>query len=419
MIRVVCGCGRVFKAEDRHTGKQTRCPACGAELIIGTPMSGSLGSGEQRLIEEFPSWWSIQADAAETNEDEARSTTVLEDGLGITAGSTPGLRDIPRAPARPPSGAGRSDQTVAAALGAGVLLAIAVLGWSRWETHGPGQAGPTQQPAPSENHPFSRVDRLQTDNLPPPGTAEGRRSNHPPRRLRLLVPAYFYPKGDGLAQWRKIFNAADRVEVVAIVNPSNGPGAERNPDYMALLAEAESRSARLVGYVHTQFAVRTTAEVKADIDAWLHFYPHISGFFIDQQPVDRRHSAYIADIARYAREKLPNALILSDPGTLCDEAYLARQAADRICIFYNHEGFEQFELPPHLAAYDSSHFAALIYQVADEKTMQTFLREAIVKRIGSIYITDGKTVSDPGKSNPWATLPSYWDAEVQTIAQLQ
>ncbi len=419
MIRVVCGCGRVFKAEDRHTGRQTRCPACGAELIIGTPMSGSFGSGEQRLIEEFPSWWSIQADPSETDEEEARSTTVLEDGLGITAGDSRGLREVSKTSAVPPSGAGRSDRTVAAALAAGVLLAIAVLGWSRWEAHEPGQAVVIPQSAPSVNHSFTRVDRVQADALYPPGAIEGQRPNHPPRRLRLLVPAYFYPRGDGLAQWHRVFNAADRVDVVAIVNPSNGPGVERNPDYVALFAEAESRSARLVGYVHTQFAVRTTAEVKADIDAWLHFYPRISGFFIDQQPVDPRHSAYIADIARYAREKLPNALIVSDPGAICDEAYLARRAADRICIFYNHEGFEQLELPPHLAAYDPSHFAALIYQVADEKTMRTFVREAIVKRIGSIYITDGKSAPDPAKSNPWATLPSYWDAEVQTIAQLQ
>ena len=53
MIRVVCGCGRVFKAEQRHSGKRTRCPVCGASLVIGqTPASSSDGD-----LDEVPSWW--------------------------------------------------------------------------------------------------------------------------------------------------------------------------------------------------------------------------------------------------------------------------------------------------------------------------------------------------------------------------
>jgi len=54
MIRVVCGCGRVFKAEDRHAGKRTKCPVCGTTLTIGgTPVSSSSGGD----FDEVPSWW--------------------------------------------------------------------------------------------------------------------------------------------------------------------------------------------------------------------------------------------------------------------------------------------------------------------------------------------------------------------------
>ncbi len=54
MIRVVCGCGRVFQAEDRHVGKRTRCPVCGASLMIGDTPTSSL-SGDD--VDEVPSWW--------------------------------------------------------------------------------------------------------------------------------------------------------------------------------------------------------------------------------------------------------------------------------------------------------------------------------------------------------------------------
>jgi hypothetical protein len=54
MIRVVCTCGRAFKAEDRHAGKQTKCPECGAGLTIGpAPISTSTGGDAK----EAPPWW--------------------------------------------------------------------------------------------------------------------------------------------------------------------------------------------------------------------------------------------------------------------------------------------------------------------------------------------------------------------------
>ena len=54
MIRVVCTCGRAFKAEDRHAGKHTKCPECGADLTIGpAPISTSTGGDAK----EAPAWW--------------------------------------------------------------------------------------------------------------------------------------------------------------------------------------------------------------------------------------------------------------------------------------------------------------------------------------------------------------------------
>ena len=54
MIRVVCSCGRAFKAEDRHAGKHTKCPECGADLTIGpAPISTSPGGNAN----EVPAWW--------------------------------------------------------------------------------------------------------------------------------------------------------------------------------------------------------------------------------------------------------------------------------------------------------------------------------------------------------------------------
>ena len=38
------------------------------------------------------------------------------------------------------------------------------------------------------------------------------------------------------------------------------------------------------------------------------------------------------------------------------------------------------------------------------------LKEAIIKRIGYIYVTDGKL------PKPWGRLPAYWEAEVDAVS---
>src|SRR5271170_7341961 len=52
MIRVVCACGRAFKAEDRHAGKRTKCPECGGDLTIGPAPTSTGGDAN-----EIPAWW--------------------------------------------------------------------------------------------------------------------------------------------------------------------------------------------------------------------------------------------------------------------------------------------------------------------------------------------------------------------------
>ncbi len=72
MIRVVCGCGRVFKAEVRHSGKRTRCPACGANLVIGPTPASSVSEGDR---EKAPTWWYPSAPAGGEGAPRRVSTT--------------------------------------------------------------------------------------------------------------------------------------------------------------------------------------------------------------------------------------------------------------------------------------------------------------------------------------------------------
>jgi hypothetical protein len=104
MIRVVCECGRAFKADDRHAGKRTKCPVCGAGLTIGnTPVSTSSAGDDQ----EVPSWWyppevSSPSKPPQTTKppakiSETRTTAILPPGK-IRRLAVPAPVDRPRLP---------------------------------------------------------------------------------------------------------------------------------------------------------------------------------------------------------------------------------------------------------------------------------------------------------------------------------
>ncbi len=425
MIRVVCGCGRVFKAEDRHSGKRTRCPVCGTGLTIGQTPTSSASEGD---LDEMPSWW-FPSDSqglgdpgaaipGSADPDSVR-TAILprqEPTLAVDPNSRvdePGPRTSVAAGKGRPLGILMGTAVIAALLAAGGLWWIRTAFPGRGEPPEPGgTAGISRGVAGTSGAgQSSGGQRPRGDLTTVPAGRTG--SNRPGSRLRLLVPAYFYPAGEGRKQWRRLIDAAAQVDLVAVVNPQSGPGVERNPDYASVIAEAAGRGVRLAGYVNLAFGDRAMAKIKGDIDAWVQFYPRINGFFLDQQPRDAAHAAFVAQVAAYARDKLRDALVIGDPGQPCDDSYLSRRADDVVCVFTRPDGFAAFELPANLKAFDAFQLAALPYQVADVETMRTLLKEAIIKRIGYIYVTDGKL------PNPWAGLPSYWDDEVAFVARIQ
>jgi hypothetical protein len=117
-------------------------------------------------------------------------------------------------------------------------------------------------------------------------TASGAIADEPAAQppQRILVPAYFYPSRDGMTAWKELLASANETPVVAIVNPASGPGRRADPNYEEVFRLAKSSKATLIGYVTLSYARRPAAEVYAEVDAWVKFYPGIQGIFFDEQP---------------------------------------------------------------------------------------------------------------------------------------
>jgi hypothetical protein len=230
--------------------------------------------------------------------------------------------------------------------------------------------------------------------------------------LQLWVPAYYYPFGKGLQEWDRLLASARKAPIVAIVNPDSGPGNKRDTNYTAVIARGRKAGVTLVGYLGTQYTKRSLADVKADVDRWVRFYPQIQGIHVDEQSSEAKQTPYYAKLCAYIKRRIPDALVLSNPGTDCAAEYLSESAADVVCLFERDKGYEDFNPAAWTARFPPHRFAAQAYQVDTAAKMAAYVQEAVRRRIGCVYFTDAQGV------NPYDRLPSYWEAEVEAVRQV-
>jgi hypothetical protein len=238
--------------------------------------------------------------------------------------------------------------------------------------------------------------------------AEGR----PATRVRLLVPAYFYPDGAKLAEWDKLFASPARPDVVAIVNPASGPGKVVDPNYTAVMKKARKAGVLTIGYVSTSYARRPLRDVEGDVEQWLRLYPGIRGIFFDEQASDPGHVAYQAALYDFVRKEKGLDLVVTNPGTSCDEGYLSRPAADVVCLAEGPLGPKSLDLPSWATKYAPSRIYLLPYKTPTADEMRRVLRTATQRGAGTLYITDASGV------NPWDRLPTYWDELGATVVEM-
>jgi hypothetical protein len=235
----------------------------------------------------------------------------------------------------------------------------------------------------------------------------------PSAHLKILVPAYFYPGASGQDEWKRLIASAARVPIVAVVNPASGPGDAPVQDYADVIrGGTASDGLTMIGYVNTEFATRPLPKIEADIDRWARFYPEIQGIFLDAQSIKAEDVGLYVDLREYVRAKLGDALVVTNPGTLCVEAYFDQDATDFAVVFENSRGFDEFDLPLWRLRYRPDQFAALPHGVPSADAMEEMVRQAVEKGIGYIFVTDGEM------PNPWLGLPTYWAELVEAVEKI-
>lgn len=227
--------------------------------------------------------------------------------------------------------------------------------------------------------------------------------------MEILVPAYFYPSSNpNQSYWDEMTTALQKVNITAIMNPDNGPNKDgiTNPDYARVIADFHQspNPGQVIGYVYTQYGNRPIQDVLDDIIRYKNLYD-IDGIFLDEMSTDPGKLNFFNQITNYIRQDLnePGWKIIGNPGTSSSADY-----AKLVDVLITHENdYAQNQSPA--AIVNPNKEGRLFYNV-NAGEFAALLNKAVTDRVSYLYITD-----DNG-SNPWDTLPSYWNQEVNAIA---
>jgi Spherulation-specific family 4 len=213
-----------------------------------------------------------------------------------------------------------------------------------------------------------------------------------------IVPLYTSP---GDPSWNTVIAAKaahPTVGVVAIVNPSNGPGSAVSSAYASGIARLTAAGIKVIGYVSTDYTRNSAATVKADIDRWRAFYPgQLTGIFFDEQSNQADDVAYYRDLSQYAKAQ-GLSFTVGNPGTDTAEAFVGSMD---MMLIYESAGLPSID---RLAGWHAKHAPSNFGVIPHAASMSTtFVRDAR-KYVQYIYLQNDTL------PNPWDSVPSYFDA---------
>jgi hypothetical protein len=217
----------------------------------------------------------------------------------------------------------------------------------------------------------------------------------------VIIPLYSYPG----SSWNAIIQqkiAYPSVPITVIVNPSSGPGASKDPNYVTWINNLRSAGINVLGYVYTSYGARSANSVVADINAYKAWYG-VNGIFLDEMSNVVGHESYYSALTSYAHY-LGLDTVVGNPGATVPSSFIG--AVDVIVIYENAGVPSASALGSSTMGLSKSGFATMSYGVSSLTSSSV---RAVAAYAGYVFITD------QGMPNPYSSLPSYFASLVSDL----
>jgi hypothetical protein len=208
----------------------------------------------------------------------------------------------------------------------------------------------------------------------------------------MIMPIY----GNTAAQFNAAVSAAQRVTLIAVINPDNGPGSKKVSGISGQVSRLIAAKARAAGYISTAYGAVSLAEVTKQVDNYRSWYG-ANGIYLDEMSDRTNKISYYRSIYSYARGK--GMSVIGNPGTFVPVGYAP--VADILVTFEDPASrWGGNSQAGWTSGYPITKFAAIVYG-ASAGSWQSIVDRAVSLRYGWIYVTDG------GGSDPFGRAPSF------------
>src|SRR5881296_577265 len=217
----------------------------------------------------------------------------------------------------------------------------------------------------------------------------------------IVIPLYTYPTDGSWAATLQARNAHPNVPIIAVINPSDGPGGSSDSNYVQGVKDFQAAGIIVIGYVATGYASQLISSLESQIISYKTWYS-VNGIFFDEMTSVPGNENYSSTLNTYVKS-LGMTMTMGNPGTSVPSSYIG--ILDSLCIF------EQGGLPTlsYLSSYSGHPKSNFAYIGLSVSTLNTSYEVSSSNYVQWIYITDA------GGGNPYDVLPSYFMNEVAAL----
>jgi hypothetical protein len=229
-----------------------------------------------------------------------------------------------------------------------------------------------------------------------------------------FVALYMYPGGSGDDHWQKVYDvkrAHPSVPIVAVFNPSSGPGSYDNSVFSSWVDKLRSVGVIMLGYTHDDYGARSLSALRTDVDKYKNWY-NADGIFIDEFTNKAGYESHYRDLTNYAKSR-GMKMTMGNPGTDVPRSYIGTVDVINItegrgympiswlqwCIGCSGSGWHD--------DYDKRNFSYIRYDIS---WLDTNFVNNSANWVGLMYIHTGND-----SNGRWFTVPPYFDEMVAEL----
>ncbi|MGW7515724.1 spherulation-specific family 4 protein [Streptomyces sp. NPDC054796] len=225
--------------------------------------------------------------------------------------------------------------------------------------------------------------------------------------LGFGVPGWAHPMLAPL-EWAELARPGLPVHWV-VLNVADGPGARPDPYCLPAAVRLHGAGVGVLGRLDLRDGTRPFGELVSEAHRYLDWY-EVDGFYLRNCPADREGLPDTGRVVTTLRALCEAGHVVLDHGTHPHPGYA--EVADQLVTFRGEwPDYRWSQVAEWTADHPPWRFCHLVHGVP-RTHLEEALRIACWQGAGTVYFTDR---SGRDGSDPWGTLPGYWDEIVSRI----